>query len=101
MTNDMTPERWQQIEEVLQTVINRAPDERKALLTQYCGGDDELRREIESLLVYETADAFIQEPIKGAAQALSDELRDDLIGQPSWRLPYNATDRTRRDGRSL
>ncbi|MCI0392653.1 MAG: protein kinase, partial [Acidobacteria bacterium] len=28
-----------------------------------------------------TADAFIQEPIKGAAQALSDELRDDLIGR--------------------
>jgi eukaryotic-like serine/threonine-protein kinase len=77
----MTPERWRQIEEIFQTIIERPPDERKSLLTQYCGGDAELRHEVESLLDYETADAFIQEPIKGAAQSLSDELREDLIGR--------------------
>src|SRR5262245_2876685 len=78
---EMTPERWRQIEEIFQTIIERPPDERKSLLTQYCGGDAELRHEVESLLDYETAGAFIQEPIKGAAQSLSDELREDLIGR--------------------
>ena len=73
----MTPERWRQIEEIFQTVIERPPDERGALLTQYCGGDAELRHEVESLLDHQVADAFIREPIKGAAQSLS----DDLIGR--------------------
>src|SRR5262245_55810805 len=76
----MTPERWRQIEEVFQTLVERSPDERPALLTQFCGGDHELRREVESLLKYQTADAFIQAPIQGAAQSLSGDSRDHLIG---------------------
>src|SRR5262249_59259991 len=77
----MTPERWRQIEEVFQTVLERAPEERESLLTLYCDGDEELRREIESLLGYETADEFFQAPIKVAAQSLSDELGAELIGR--------------------
>src|SRR5262245_2912262 len=76
----MTPERWRQIEEIFQTVIERPPDERKSLLTQYCGGDAELRHEVESLLDHQVADAFIQEPIKGAAQSLSDDLIGHRLG---------------------
>ena len=72
----MTPERWRQIEEIFQTVIERPPDERKSLLTQYCGGDAELRQEVESLLDQDVADAFIRNPIKDAARSIS----DDLIG---------------------
>ncbi len=77
----MTPERWRQIEEIFQTVIERASDERKAALTQYCGSDAELRREVESLLDHEVPDAFIQEPIRDAAQALSLQAGAELIGQ--------------------
>ena len=76
----MTPERWRQIEEIFQTVIERPPDERKSLLTQYCCGDAELRHEVESLLDHQVADAFIQEPIKGAAQSLSDDLIGHRLG---------------------
>jgi eukaryotic-like serine/threonine-protein kinase len=77
----MTPERWRQIEEVFQTIIERAPGERSALLTQYCVGDDELRREVESLLNHQTADGFIRDSIKGAAQSLSRESGADLVGR--------------------
>jgi hypothetical protein len=77
----MTPERWRKIEEIFQTVIERAPDERKSLLTQYCGGDDELRREVESLLDHEVPGTFIQEPIRDAAQSLTGEASDELIGR--------------------
>jgi serine/threonine protein kinase len=77
----MTPERWRQIEEIFQTLIERPPDERKSLLTQYCDGDAELRHEVESLLDNGADDAFIQGPVKGAAQSLSDEFREDLIGR--------------------
>src|SRR5262249_34794928 len=85
----MTPERWRQIEEVFQTIIERAPDERPSLLTQFCGGDDELRRQGESLLKYETAAPFIQGPVKGPAQSLSGDSRENLIG---LRLgPYRIT----------
>ncbi len=76
----MNPERWRQIEEIFQTLIERPPDERGALLTQYCGGDAELRNEVESLLDHEAADAFIQEPIKGAAQSISDDLIGHRLG---------------------
>ncbi|MGE0129913.1 MAG: protein kinase [Blastocatellales bacterium] len=76
----MTPERWRQIEEIFQTVIERAPGERKSALTQYCGGDDELRREVESLLDHEVPGSFIHEPIRGAAQSLTGESGDELIG---------------------
>ena len=76
----MTPERWRQIEEVFQTIVERATGERPALLTQYCGGDDELRREVESLLDHEAADGFIRNSIKGAAQSLTRESGNDLIG---------------------
>src|SRR5215470_4633832 len=78
----MTPDRWRQIEEIFQTVIDHAPDERPALLTRYCGDDDDLRREVESLVAHNAAEAFIQDPIKDAAQSLVVEPPDDLAGRP-------------------
>src|SRR5437762_2990123 len=41
----MTPERWQQVEEVLQAALDRAPAERAVFLEQVCAGDAELQRE--------------------------------------------------------
>ncbi len=46
----MTPERWQQIEHLLQAALERAPAERAALLERECAGDTDLREEVESLL---------------------------------------------------
>lgn len=46
----MTPERWQQINELLDDVLERRPGERTLVLARACAGDPLLRREVESLL---------------------------------------------------
>src|SRR5436309_14230736 len=66
----MTPERWQQITELFETVLERPAAERAQLLASVCKGDRELRAELESLLAeHERAHNFIQEPVLGALGA--------------------------------
>lgn len=77
----MDRERWLKIEEAFQTIAECGQNERKAYLTQICGDDQELRREVESLLAHEVFDTFIQEPIKGVAQSLAVATEDGLIGE--------------------
>ena len=57
----MTPERWQQIDNLLQAVIERPLEEREALLTEACSEDESLRRAVESLLTFEEeAEGFLE-----------------------------------------
>ena len=59
----MTPERWQQVEEVLQAALDRAPQERAAFLSEVCAGDEELQTEATSLVsAHDAALDFIEEP---------------------------------------
>ncbi len=46
----MTPERWQQIDKLLEQALEQEPVSRNVFLDSACGGDDELRREVETLL---------------------------------------------------
>jgi eukaryotic-like serine/threonine-protein kinase len=46
----MKPERWQQIDQLFHSALEREPEERAAFLDQACDGDEVLRREVESLL---------------------------------------------------
>jgi len=48
-------DRWRQIEALFHEAQARAPEERAAYLASRCGGDSELRREVESLLAQQTA----------------------------------------------
>lgn len=45
----MTPERWQEVKQVLAAVLERTPEERTAYLNKACS-EPEVRREVESLL---------------------------------------------------
>jgi serine/threonine protein kinase len=55
----MNAQRWLQIESLYQSTRDLEPNERDALLAEACAGDDELRREVESLLRNNsTADRF-------------------------------------------
>ncbi|MEP6990445.1 MAG: protein kinase [bacterium] len=55
----MTPERWQQVKKVVATALETSPGERARYVAQACGGDDELRAEVESLLAAsEGTDSF-------------------------------------------
>jgi serine/threonine protein kinase/Tfp pilus assembly protein PilF len=65
----MTPERFQQIEELYQAVIDRTAEERTAVLAQT---DPELRRELESLLAQRTGSEFLDRPAMQNATELQD-----------------------------
>jgi serine/threonine protein kinase len=46
----MTPERWQRIEELYRSAQERSAGSRDAFLSEACQGDEELRRQVDSLL---------------------------------------------------
>ncbi|MDQ3013144.1 MAG: serine/threonine protein kinase, partial [Acidobacteriota bacterium] len=79
----MKPERWRQIDEVFQAALERAPEERAVFLSEACGGDDSLRREVEALLASDgQAQSFIEAPAYQLAAPLlaADDARS-LSGQ--------------------
>jgi len=46
----VTPERWQEIKDLLMGAMGRSSAERAAYLDEVCGADATLRQEVESLL---------------------------------------------------
>jgi serine/threonine protein kinase len=59
----MTPERWREIERLYHLALERDAGARAAFLTDACGGDAALRREVESLLdCHGEAGDFIERP---------------------------------------
>jgi serine/threonine-protein kinase len=70
----MKPERWQQIEQLYHAALKLEPSERSAFLQEACAGDEQLRREAESLLGYQQqAKSFIEIPaVQEAAQVLTE-----------------------------
>jgi len=69
----MERERWQEIERLYHLALEHGESERAAFLEQACGGDEALRREVESLLAYaKPAEAFMEAPSLGRA-ALTQE----------------------------
>lgn len=59
----MTPERWQQVEEVLQNALDLPWSERETFIAERCRHDRELKHEASSLLdAHEDAGNFIETP---------------------------------------
>ncbi len=83
----MRPERWEQIDNLLQSALARVPRERSAFLAQACADDELLRREVESLIAsHEDASNFLETPMSEIAADLliSSQARlraDQKIGQ--------------------
>jgi hypothetical protein len=50
----MSGDRWRRIEERFHNATEFAPGERAAFLERVCAGDDELRRQVESLLAQDS-----------------------------------------------
>src|SRR5215472_17232624 len=65
----MTPERWQQVREVLHGALELTPEQRSAFLEQACSTDHSLRREVESLL--ESVDGARSDFLPSSAVRLS------------------------------
>src|ERR1700739_4381912 len=67
----MTSERWQKVEQLCNAALEREESQRGAFLEQACQGDDELRREVESLLKQEKpAEEFLESPALEVAAAV-------------------------------
>lgn len=79
----MTPERWQQIESVLQEALDRPPLERAPYLEEIGRVDPELCSEATSLIdAYEQAGDFIEEPaVSTDADVLLKDLPDSNLGR--------------------
>jgi eukaryotic-like serine/threonine-protein kinase len=83
----MDSEQWKQLDNLLQSALERPPAERDTFIRQACAGDEPLEREIRSLLMLErNAESFLESPaIDVAARAIAltqaPELPGSLIGQ--------------------
>jgi len=86
----MDSDRWKQVDGLLQSVLERSPEERETFLRQACAGDEALEREVRSLLsAQQEAGGFLDRPaIEVAARALAgnenklaDESTRSFIGQ--------------------
>ena len=88
----MTPERLSQIEELYHLAREREPGQRAAFLAGACQDDEDLRREVESLLASEPSGAcFLDEPVmrQAAGTFASQQSSSQLRFAPGLELgPY-------------
>src|SRR5881296_3052727 len=79
----MKAERWKQVNDLFQSAVERAPEERAAFLDEACHGDEGLRREVESLLTsYDRAENFIELPaFKVAPELVTNDKAGALVGK--------------------
>jgi serine/threonine protein kinase len=81
-------ERWRQIERLYHAALERETATREAFLAEACAGDEELRREVVSLIAYDGGPAsLIESPVlQVAARELADE-SSSLLSRPSMNAP--------------
>jgi serine/threonine protein kinase len=78
----MDPERWQQIDTIFKSALERAPYERAAFLDEVCRSDEFLRREVESLIVHDQARSFMDDPaFEDASRLLTQNRTNSLLKQ--------------------
>jgi serine/threonine protein kinase len=79
----MTPERWQQVEKLVEETLEQTPERRAAFLDEACGGDGALRQEVESLLsAHRRRDHLLEAgPFGGAAGRASGAAAQSLKGR--------------------
>lgn len=73
----MKPDRWHQIDQILQAALDRDAHERPAFLEQACAGDGSLFGEVESLIkAHDEARSFIEAPLLEDATKILAEYKD-------------------------
>jgi dienelactone hydrolase len=79
----MDPERWQQIDALLEQALEASPEKRTAILDEACRGDADLRLALEKLLrAHERAGGFLgASALELAAQEMVREPATDLVGR--------------------
>src|SRR6478735_12288391 len=79
----MKTERWNKVIDLFQSALEHAPEERAAFLNEACHDDEDMRREVESLLAsHERAENFIEVPaFKAAPEFVPHDTADALVGK--------------------
>jgi serine/threonine protein kinase/Tol biopolymer transport system component len=79
----MEPERWEQLARLHRAALEHEESRRAAFLQGACAGDEELRREVESLLAYEKeGDGFLESPaLEAAAKVLARGEDQPMLGK--------------------
>src|SRR5215510_14003882 len=79
----MTSERWQQINDLFQSVADRTPEDRTTFLQIACQGDEALLREVTSLIAsYERSQNFIESPaFELAPELLTNQRAGAMVGK--------------------
>ena len=79
----MKAARWKKVNDLFESAIERAPEERAAFLDESCHGDEGMRREVESLLSsHERAENFIEVPaFEVAPELVTNEKAGALVGK--------------------
>ena len=79
----MDPERYRKAGDLYHAALELTPEDRSAFLERACGGDVDLRREVESLLAaHQQAGHFIEEPHQEASSLLRSMLESAGSGSP-------------------
>src|SRR5580704_17430066 len=77
----MDPERWKQIDELLQAAVRVPVEQQDEFLRRECPGDAELFEEVHSLLIsYRQAGSFLESPAFGPADMPTQTSGPALIG---------------------
>ncbi|MEP6819910.1 MAG: protein kinase [bacterium] len=53
------PQSWQEIDRIFAAALEREPAERPAFLDEACGGDEQLRKEVESLIAHDVPESLV------------------------------------------
>ena len=79
----MKAARWKKVNDLFESAIERAPEERAAFLDESCHGDEGMRREVESLLTsHERAENFIEVPaFEVAPELVTNDKAGALVGK--------------------
>ena len=79
----MKAERWKQVNDLFQSAVERASEERASFLDEACHGDEGLRREVESLLTsHVRAQNFIELPaFEVAPELVTNDRAGALVGK--------------------
>jgi tetratricopeptide (TPR) repeat protein len=76
----MTPDRWKDVERLYHAARAEAPEARPAFLAKACGGDEELQRELHSLLAHASAAGVLDLVHDRVSERTNDPTRTGIEG---------------------
>lgn len=78
----ITPERWQEIDRIFAAALELDPSERENFLNDACAGDQELRKEVESLLAHDSPESLVDSSaVEEATRIISRSASDSLTNK--------------------